>query len=557
MKLIIKEYISLLKESKELDSLIPELLLAMGHEVLSKPKIGHRQFGVDVASMGIDEDGKEKIFLFTIKQGNITRNDWNSNEQSVRPSLDEILDVYIPNKLLDEYSHLPKKIVLTTGGDMEQNVEENWKGYIERYQKENEIEFDFWGGDKLSLLIEKYMFDEYIFPKELRSKFRKTLALLDDNDYDLKDYFKLINNLLFESSLASKNDKEKLKALNLLYLSLNIIYIWSKSNDNIKPVLIASERVLLNLYFFLYKNDFLNKRNLINVFQKILNFYFKVIQEYSKKIYPHIEVENGLALKGYDFLQESLILFEQLGIVSMYGILYYFMMMNNLNENFDYKEYVEIKNHIKLMIKNHKGLLNPVYDEHIIDISLAIYLLELFNEKEFIEEWIMKMVDHISFAVMKGKYFPIDTNDFDDLVELNIYKDINKEEFLKISTLIPTLAFWCIKLDLKEAYNFICKIAKRFYNETTLQIWFPDNDLENFVYIENATFQSGYVFAPINLKENINEMKEIIDKIKEKGYFVKLKNKKFSILYLISSRHFRMPILPHFYYKKENDENIL
>jgi hypothetical protein len=29
MKLIIKEYLSLLKESKELDSLIPELLLGM------------------------------------------------------------------------------------------------------------------------------------------------------------------------------------------------------------------------------------------------------------------------------------------------------------------------------------------------------------------------------------------------------------------------------------------------------------------------------------------------------------------------------------------------
>jgi len=116
MKLIIKEYISLLKESKELDSLIPELLLAMGHEILSKPKIGHRQFGVDVASKGIDENGKEKIFLFTIKQGDIIRKDWNSNEQSVRPSLDEILDVYISNKLLNIYSNLPKKIILATGG---------------------------------------------------------------------------------------------------------------------------------------------------------------------------------------------------------------------------------------------------------------------------------------------------------------------------------------------------------------------------------------------------------------------------------------------------------
>ena len=550
MKLIIKEYISLLKESKELDSLIPELLLAMGHEILSKPKIGHRQFGVDVASKGIDENGKEKIFLFTIKQGDIIRKDWNSNEQSVRPSLDEILDVYISNKLLNIYSNLPKKIILATGGDMEQNVEENWKGYTERHKKANEIEFDFWGGDKLSLLIEKYMFDEYIFPKELRSKFRKTLALLDDNDYDLSDYFELINALLFENLLETKTkkrDKEILKTLNLIYLSLNIIYSWSKSNNNIKHSLIASERVVLNLYFFLYKTNFLNKRNLMNIFMKTLNFYFKIIQEYSKKIYPHIEIENGLALKGYDFFQESLILFEQLGIVSTFGNIYYFFTNEAFEyENFDYEEYVNINNHIKLMIKNHKGLLNPVYDEHIIDISLAIHLLELFEEKEFIEEWIMQMINHIRFALIQSKYFPIDTNDFDDLVELNIYKDIDKKEFLKTSTLIPILAFWCIKLNLEEAYKFINETIKEFYNETTLQIWFPDEDLENFVYKENAALQSGYVFAPINLRENINEMKELINKIKEKGHFVELKNKKIPILYLISSRHFRMPILLHF-----------
>jgi hypothetical protein len=172
MKLIIKEYINLLKESKELDSLIPELLLAMGHEVLSKPQKGVREQGVDVMSKGIDEDGKKKIFLFTIKQGDIDRNTWDNNKQSVLPSLNDILYGFIPNKLQKKYNDLPKKIVLATGGDMKKDIQDNWKGYTETYTKENEIEFDFWGGDILAPLIEKYMFDEYIFPKELRSKYQ-------------------------------------------------------------------------------------------------------------------------------------------------------------------------------------------------------------------------------------------------------------------------------------------------------------------------------------------------------------------------------------------------
>ena len=153
MKLIIKEYLSLLKESKELDSLIPELLLSMGHEVISRAKIGVRQYGVDVASVGI-EDGIEKVFLFTIKEGNLKRSDWdNTSPQSVRPSLEEILDVYIPTHLSKQYNDITKKIIVATGGDLEQTVHQNWSGYTKRNSKKDEIEFDFWGGDKLSLLI--------------------------------------------------------------------------------------------------------------------------------------------------------------------------------------------------------------------------------------------------------------------------------------------------------------------------------------------------------------------------------------------------------------------
>src|SRR5574344_3151202 len=89
MLLIIKEYLSLLKESKELDALLPDLLLVMGHTILSKPQIGVRQNGVDIATIGKDENGIEKLFLFVVKQGDLDRSDWNSTPQSVRPTMDE------------------------------------------------------------------------------------------------------------------------------------------------------------------------------------------------------------------------------------------------------------------------------------------------------------------------------------------------------------------------------------------------------------------------------------------------------------------------------------
>ncbi len=547
MKLIIKEYLSLLKESKELDSLIPELLLAMGHEVISKPQTGIRQYGVDVASIGIDENGIKKIFLFTIKRGDFGRKDWDDGTlQAVRPSLNEIIDSYIPKKLSSDNKLLVKKIILATGGDKKQDVEDNWDGYVERNSKKDEIEFDFWGGDKLAIEIEKYIFNEYIIPQNLRSLFRKTLALIGDTDYDLRDYYKFLNEILFNNKLEEKSDKEKLKALRLVYLSLNIVVHWSQSENNIKHGLLATERTLLNLYEFFYSNNFMKKRNLKKILYKVYEKNFETIKSYCKKIYPLIKVENGLSFRGSDFLQESLILFEQLGILALYGNLHYSSVyINKVENNFDYEEYRDIKEYIKLMIKNHKGLYNPVYDEHIIDISLALQILELWNEIKFIDEWIYNLISHIEFAYYQGNYFPIDTNDFEDLVECNLGDTKEIKEYIQTSTLIPTLAFWCVKLGLITNYNYLYKVLQQIYKDTTLQIWFPDKDLEKYVYKEKASFESGYVFAPLPIKEEISEMAEMIEKLRNSEHIIDLENKEMSILYFISSRHFRMPILPH------------
>ncbi len=116
MKLIIKEYLSLLKESKELDTLLPDLLLSMGFETISLPQIGATQYGVDIAAIGKDIDGKKKLFIFTIKQGDIGRNDWCENKQAVKQSLDQIRDVYFNFHIPTQYKNLPKVIVLCTGG---------------------------------------------------------------------------------------------------------------------------------------------------------------------------------------------------------------------------------------------------------------------------------------------------------------------------------------------------------------------------------------------------------------------------------------------------------
>ena len=90
MRLIIKEYISQLKEKDELDLLLMELLVQNGYTADHIPRSGNRQYGVD-----IQLHNEEELLLMVVKQGNIDRTVWDSCPNAVRQSLDEIKDAYM------------------------------------------------------------------------------------------------------------------------------------------------------------------------------------------------------------------------------------------------------------------------------------------------------------------------------------------------------------------------------------------------------------------------------------------------------------------------------
>ena len=131
MNFLTSEYLSLLKEDGELDTLIIDILTSKGITPISKPQKG-RQYGVDIAAIGKDKDGVEKLFLVTVKQGNISRTVWDSGKNSVRQSLNEILETYISTSLTARQRKLPKIIVLATNGVLEQTIQISWAQYTEK-----------------------------------------------------------------------------------------------------------------------------------------------------------------------------------------------------------------------------------------------------------------------------------------------------------------------------------------------------------------------------------------------------------------------------------------
>ena len=123
MKLILREYLASLREREELDAILPDLLSELGYTVLSRPGRGTAQHGVDVAAVSPPVKGKRKLYLFSVKKGDLSRNEWNgSSLQALRPSLDEILDVYIPTKIPPEYASFPVVICIVVGGEIKEQA---------------------------------------------------------------------------------------------------------------------------------------------------------------------------------------------------------------------------------------------------------------------------------------------------------------------------------------------------------------------------------------------------------------------------------------------------
>ena len=412
MKLLIREYLSMLKESGELDALLPDLLLCMDIEPISKAQVGVRQHGVDVAAVGPDPkmEGRRTLFLFTVKQGDFDRASWDTrgDQQAIRPSLNEIRDVYLQSRVSDVHRDLPKKIVLCCGGDMKQNVRDNWDGYIKDNTEDEAIEYAFWGGDRLALLIEQFMLDENLFPESARKQIRKTISLADENERPPHHFYDLARETLFERDLPSGGGqsatRKRQRAFRLLNLSLSIVFHWCQEADNLRPALLCAERTLLTAWDWIRDSELFDCDATHKEFLRLFGTYVSVTKVIFVKLHPHCFVRDGLSEQGYDETEYFIRTFEAIGILGL-ACLSHRLLANIVSvsvaakdaaeedsrqsdasgpqqkneaipvgQNFEIVA-TEIGRTLAHLIGNNPVALTPCYDEHAIEISIGLLAL--------------------------------------------------------------------------------------------------------------------------------------------------------------------------------------
>ena len=60
--------------------------------------------------------GEKKLYAFTIKKGDLTRNDWDQTNQSLVSSISDIIFNYFPSRVPPEFKNLEKVICICFGG---------------------------------------------------------------------------------------------------------------------------------------------------------------------------------------------------------------------------------------------------------------------------------------------------------------------------------------------------------------------------------------------------------------------------------------------------------
>ncbi|PXX99292.1 hypothetical protein [Halomonas sp. LBP4] len=561
MKIILKEYLASLKERGDLDkSVLPNLLSEIGLLVLNVPMIGTRQNGVDIAAVGKvkGEDKQRYLYLFCIKAGNVTRRDWEVSEQSVRPELNEIKDVYLRSNVAQEYVDLPVKICLCCGGDLEETVIMNWAGYTEK-NKTDKISYELWNGDRLADLMMRSLLARELLDEEPRRNFQKAVAMVNEPNSCYEYTRTFLGNLLLEEC---QSQKDQLLRLRQSYICLHAVVAWAIDANNLESTYKASELGVLFCWNAIRTRETKKKptkhdSSLMFIFDQFLKLYLTTSEMYfAKTAYAHGDTLHSLSVsvRSRESVDVNLAMFELLGRLAIRAI-WTNLFSKSLTDDPDFsrsltKSTARTLDTIVSVVNNNPTLSSPMRDDHMIEIALVMYLAQLTQSESRFLPWLKAISDRTTFALITNSQYPTCFHDYADLLyHPASVEQSYRDEACAGSVLYPYIFSWMLHIaDEKEIAEFRGRLEKSIPN-CTHQAWFPDEESDDLIWCGEkyhgicVTDLSPHTGHDIFL-ETLNEAMKTCTAIKD----IKAIKVGLVPLFLTACRHYRLPIPPSFWF---------
>lgn len=554
MKLLIRDYLASLKEREELDAILPDLLSELGYTVYSRPRRGTLQRGVDIAAIGVDDDGERKAFLFSVKQGDLTRQDWDGTPQALRSSLNEIRDVYIRNRIPAKYKDLKIVICLAFGGDVHEQVRESLAGYIAENTTER-ITFDEWNGDKIAGLILKGILREEVLPKAMRSSFQKAVAMVDEPDVSYEHFGRLARDLRTASVVSAK---ARVSAARQLNICLWILFVWARDAGNLEAAYRASELALLSVWEILRPTIDSKTRDakaLNLVVRQLIELHLTVASEFiEQKVIPYTQVRHGVSMSigSQSSLDVNLALFEVLGRIGLAGLWLHWLGEQGGPENNDTTRegIVRLTQAGLALIRNNPALLLPITDRQATDIALFLQLwLASGIDAVGVTSWLKEIAERLSFAIRTRGRYPSCTSDYRELAD---HPRDRSDDYFKESTagstLIPLIAAWLQAFGQIDVVEALTTLIREDLDHCTLQLWMPDATSEENLYVGDNGH--GRALCDLPLSEGGLQLLTIIAEAsrtdKDFDNLSPIRTGFWPVV-LLACRHHQLPIPPRFW----------
>ncbi|TFV30176.1 hypothetical protein E4K66_36495 [Bradyrhizobium frederickii] len=551
MKVLVRDYVASLKEREELDAILPDLLSELGFNVISRPGRGTTQRGVDIAAIERGKNGKQRFFLFTVKPGDLTRQEWDGNSQKVRPSLNEILDDYIPTRIPEAYRKLKIVIVICIGGDVHESARSLLTQFTKRHTTRR-VSFEEWNGDKIAELLLSGILREELLPKQQRSSFQKAVAMVDQPDIAFEHFSRLILSLRNDI----KKSKDAVRVSRQIYICLWVLFVWARDIDNLDAPFRASEAALLNLWEIM--KPFIGKRTadakaIAAVIQHTVNLHIQIGTSFlDRKVIPHVNHRHRLstAVATRTSVDVNLRLFDTLGRLAMVGhwMAWASSIGGTTNREFDKLRERLVKSGVQ-MISNNPALFLPLLDEHAIEITLFLMLAVQSGAFGDMHAWLMEMNSRLDFATRTNGQYPCRFSEYQDLIaHPREDTDEYRKDALPGSILIPTLAAWLAAFREFEALGRLIRLKVDKLESCTVQLWLPEMESEDHLYLNDDSHGAALADLPIegDGTQLLQTIKEACDTSEGFTALSATRTGYWPII-LMACRHYRLPIPPQFW----------
>jgi hypothetical protein len=496
-----------MREEGELDVFLPLLMSAMGHEVVYRAQKGPRQYGVDIVSVGIDDDGKRKLFLWLVKCGNIGRQDWDTGPQAIRPSINDVGDIYLRSHVAPEHKRLRKKLLVVTNGDFKASLNETIAAFLESWCVQKKVDAEQVNGSRLAAWTEKHLLDEYILPSDSRVLLRRMLANVTSPDLCILVGRRLIDQMLEGAVTPAKSDtsstKKLLTGLRGMRTALQVLFMWSINEDNLLAAYMLNQYAVLAIWSRLHQRLHSGDAKLSQEFGQLLGGLAVVAENYHQRMDDYYVVQDSFANALPESLLVSRTVFDELGKMGQQGCFLAFQAVESGNQVMEVGA-LNYARRIKALLQSHSCSALPAFDYQSTNIHAALLLLVVAGERDTAEAWISKLCQRLNYATVVRKFMPMSAT-FEDALAVRDGEEEMTDEFCNTSTLLPIIFIWTAALGMRDAYDFLRLEVLPRLKGTTPNLWSSESGFDDAVGSGQALHEHGVGESVMQFPEESGE----------------------------------------------------